>query len=99
MQRIFANQPGSMVNNWQTALGAAPKAKVSGGEVIYGSPKLSNQGYWLLYGDLSNYYNQAITSNVLHLTKDNSPYFIGYQVTIPSTLKVEIDHFIDCIEK
>ncbi|KKQ27910.1 MAG: Mucin-2 [Candidatus Magasanikbacteria bacterium GW2011_GWC2_37_14] len=91
MQRIFANQPGSMVNNWQTALGAAPKAKVSGGEVIYGSPKLSNQGYWLLYGDLSNYYNQAITSNVLHLTKDNSPYFIGYQVTIPSTLKVEID--------
>jgi len=91
MQRIDSFASGTLANNWQTAVSVAPKAKVNGGGAFYGSPKLPNQGYWLLSDDLSYYYNQVIVDNVLHLTKANGPYFIDYETKIPSGLKVEVD--------
>jgi len=91
MERLNFNDPGSLSTNWQTSDSVAPKGRPQGGDVIFGSPGYQNSNYWLLYGDLSFFYQNLITDNKLTLTSTNSPYIISADTIIPAGLTVEIE--------
>ncbi|MBI4427029.1 MAG: lamin tail domain-containing protein [Candidatus Magasanikbacteria bacterium] len=91
MARKSATASGNDPNNWFSSQGLPAKGKVDGGGVIYGSPKFSNYGYWMLNAPTFYYSNLIGADKVLTLTKANSPYIIDYQTDIPAgyTLKIE----------
>jgi hypothetical protein len=64
-----------------------------GGGNLYGTPRLPNIGYRLLDNDLTLYYpaNFDNPSKTWVLTKANSPYVMGGEVTIPVGYTLQID--------
>lgn len=90
MMRIDSTLPGSWSSNWQTTLGVDPVARVNGGGNIFGSPKHSNQGSWLLANLKVYYLEQFDENNVLVLKIENSPYIFGsIEIPVGYTLKID----------
>ncbi|MBI4993293.1 MAG: lamin tail domain-containing protein, partial [Candidatus Magasanikbacteria bacterium] len=91
MARKSATASGNDPNNWFSSQGLPAKGKVDGGGVIYGSPKFSNYGYWLLNAPTFYYSNLIGADKVLTLTKTNSPYIIDYRTDIPAGYSLKIE--------
>lgn len=90
MMRVDSTLPGSWSNNWQTTLGVDPIARSAGGGDIFGSPKHSNQGNWLLKNLNTNYSEQFDENNVWVLKVENSPYIFDYtEIPVGYTLQID----------
>ena len=91
MSRKNAAASGNDPDNWFSSQGISAKGKADGGGVIYGSPKFSNYGYWLLKSPMFYYSDRLSVDKVLTLTKANSPYLVMSPTEIPAgyTLRIE----------
>ncbi|PIT86337.1 MAG: hypothetical protein COU33_03750, partial [Candidatus Magasanikbacteria bacterium CG10_big_fil_rev_8_21_14_0_10_43_6] len=89
MERIDPTVAGSLASNWQTSDSISPMAKAQGGGYIFGSPGFQNQGYWYLVEIDEQYFD--LGKQVLTLTKEDSPYFFGQGMHIPTGKKLVVE--------
>lgn len=83
MERKSVLIEGNSADNWRSNIGQPMLGKNNfGNGDIMGTPRQPNNNFWVLKG-LTYYYSNQIVDNIIHLTKDHSPYIFDYALEIP----------------